>query len=1157
MLIVKFAGNWKLLCSDNDLVNEYLPKILQIQHPVHPQDFKLFLSLLIEKVMNKVQNVSVENTKSCAETLSLILISTDSTNLMKRIITTSISIVRKSIELITLDPNNKHNSILFSHMSLLIKRILSYIDKDNEGIQTHAVHFIENLILMYSSINKSNMEINEENLSNLLSYLQLSGNTYKVQYIDPYPIDLSFVSSYAENGKVGCFNVENMRDEGARYLEKLIEKFKKEDCPSSVISVIIQALLNIAKQRHGFWNTIIPFLSNQAYYYLGKGRTNNTQKQTLKTLLKTAILFLLKMPETRHKWRPTILHGLGELDVSNTSIGMITKFVDKHTTVLKRKEPPAEEKEAKVRKNDISQASQNQTGAQPTQDLEPTSVLYISYVPNAMTNVELANTVLGNLSRIESKSNRPPKNLENSNQLVGVVMSALSSHYKKGNTYSSEEQQQYMSSVQLYLSEPIPSFNSSLVTVSVLQQQANPYQARQVATTPYGRSPYSRAAPVQSQKADPRLTQKDPRTAYVPDKSNAFSSNQSKASGDDSDEEEVVTYKQQTTVKQEKVAEPVEEDVKEDLSKQFKLKLSIVDDNCKQQLKKFNWNKMLMNEKGMKREGKDHYRIKLICLMAVRSAETDEQYQQLYNFIKEDVKGRFSLLMMWLYMEYKHSIEQEYNVKKEESSENRYTRLFHKFLLSFDKSESILARFLVQSPHITQYTLDYICKDLCESDNYIGHGLTALRDIVIYRQNLRERCLNMLLNYGIHQNSKIRTPAIQILRDKTLYTLFEKEITDFAYSSIMDMKPLIEQSTSTDEMVDEQESSTDANNEIIKRYSSLYLALSSSYCEATFEKLLNDVYANYKSSENMEPVVAVLEKDILSTVKSSLNRATVIQYLKNFKEAECLDISIKIMQQLSLQPQGIDENLSKVLIYTFFERNIKDPRMVLPILSQLTKEQAKEALPIVFKSVTDVELLKKNIISMVTANSKAEKSDKLSGDEILVILHQIEANSEVQSVAFNNTRNVLDACLIGDGKQLFTSQMLKTALQQIVDIVPVPKLVIRTAIQSLNLHNGLAQFLLKFSFPSLIKKRAYESKTILFGLAKCLSDKLTLFQPPKVVEFLLDLGELSETALLEVLEQQNLRDLFKETIQIQQHPRASHYNSLLANQQTTSGAEQK
>ncbi|KAG2381978.1 hypothetical protein C9374_005770 [Naegleria lovaniensis] len=1181
--------------ESSNLVNEFLTKILQLQHK-HKLELQLFHALLIEKVMNNVPYISLDNAKTSAETLSLILVSAENTNLLKRIITSCIALVRKTIELIALnhDTQNKHITILYSHMNLLIKRILKFLEDDNEGVQSHAVHFAEHLILMYSSMFR-NVDVEEDVIMSYLSYLQLSGNTYQVKQIERYPIDLAFVLRYSE-GRASLLNVEEMRNQGADLLNKIVQKCAKGEIPASVMSVIIQSLLNIAKQRPDFWKVIIPFLCQNAKYSIENNyRISNSQKSALKCILKTVMLFLLRMPETK-LFRDTIVNGLISVGVNKDTYNMIIRFVEKHTAVLKRKQDEAQttvpERDNKMRKTEVEPSNQSamQITGQPKQE-EATAILYIGYIPRPLTNIALADEVLKNLSSItgSSNANRQSRTLESSSQLVNTILSTLSTHYyKRGtNTYTSEQQQQYMSSVQSFLAEPIPSFNSSMVTVSILGQAQGPYQQPRpspyAVQTPYGRqarpSPYSKSVqqPATTQKVDPRLAQvRDPRqqlqSTYVPDKSKAFSTEKklpAKAvtTAEDSDEE-VDTFKPTEAV-QDKIAEPViEEEMKENLSKQFKLKLSIIDDNVKTQLKQFNWNKMLLSEKSMKREGKDHYRVKLICMMASKSEETADQYQQLLKFIKEDTKGRFGLLLMWLYMEYKNVVYAGYNVKTEEGEEpdNRYTRLFHHMLQHIEKSESTLSKLVVQCPHITVHAIEYLCKDLCETDNYISYGLMALRDITIFRQPLKQKCLDLLLNYSVHENSKIRTASIQILRDRTFYKLFETEINTFAYTNIKNLKNLlVKEEIKSEEMVDEDQEMEDignVNQDTIKRYSSLYLSLSTSYCESMFNQLIGDVYVEFKQLEgpHHDAVVSLLEKDILSTVKLSSNRPTVIEYLNHFDEKHCLDISIKIIQQLSLQAQGIDEALCKVLIHTFFDRNIKDPRLVLPIMLSLSKEQVKEALPVVVKSINDIELLKKCVLDLLNANPKGEKTDKATPDEILVVLHEIDANNETQSLAFNNARTLLDLCLNGDGKKQFTKHILMTALQQLADMPTLPKLIMRTVIQSLNLHNDLSQFIIKFIFTTLINRKAYESRNILTGMSKCLSEKLNLFPVKKVSELLADLGEKSEQALMTVLQNQNLRETFKEWLTIQQHPKRSRYFQLidtLSNNQQANASETK
>ena len=1185
--------------ATSDLVNEFIPKILQLTNTrVHENEVKLFVSSFIEKVFNKNPEISIENTKSCAESLSIMLVSSDNINVKKRIITASIAVVRKSVELIAVRQqeiqSQKIINLLYSHMSLLKKTIImNCFDFGNEGIQSHTIHFIENLIFMNSSLTRQNLS--EEVISNLLTYLQITGNTYQVRSIEPYPIDLTFVTRMNESGAESVIlKVEEMRKEGEKLLKMMIDKGKKYNTSATAMSALIQSLLNIAKQRPEFWTPIIPFLADDVPNILDQNDMTPSQKSSLRYLLKSVLLFLLRMPETRHKFRLYITKGLERIGARD-SIGAVIRFVERHTSIeLKRKQDvaqtSAEERDSKMRKVEQTprpnQVSQPQVAAQKPE--EATSILYIGYVPKPLSNVELADMVLNNLSSVKSSGSGQTKVLANSNQLVNVILSTLSNHYYKrhvtgthqSNTYTSEQQQQYMSAVQSFLAEPVPAFNTDMLTVTSLQKQApNPYQQARASPYATGKSPYSAQQAI-PQKVDPRLAAqsqamqpRDPRQAlksdYVLDKSKAYSASQKAGAtapmriGDEEseDEEEVVTYKPKVEEKQPVVEDT--SDMNENLAKEFKLKLSILDDNTKGQLKQFNWNRMLTNEHSMKREGKDHYRIKLICMMAVRSDENDAQYQQLLKFIKEDFKGRFALCMMWLYMEYKNTLYGQYGIKKEEEGtqvENRFTKLYHTILKSIEKSDATLSRFVVQAPIITQVAIDYICKEMCESDNYTPYGLTTLRDLILYRQPISRKCLDLILQYTVHESSKIRTPAIQLVRDGAFFELYGKEVTEFAFANIKTLKervlapviaPTPEEST---EMTDEGEEPVpvpNTNDLTIKQYASLYMAVCSTHCDTMFDQLV-EMFTEFKSDEKHVQVANVLESEILSIVKSShINKEIVLQYLKQFNEKYCLELSLKIIQQLA--QLGIDEVLSKVLIYNFFDRKIKDPQFVLPIITQLNKEQVKEALPIVVRSINDVNLLKKCITDLMTANPKSEKPDKISYDEILVVLHQVDASSDNKSQAFANARELLNMCLNTECKKLFTPQILKTALSQICELPTLPKMIMRTVIQILNYNEELASYIIRYTFKRLIERKAYENKNITTGLSKCLSDKYSLFQPVKVADLLIDLGERSEKALTDVLQDHNLRDRFMEFLKIQQHPKLDHFTKLVSSLATTNG----
>ncbi|KAL9651331.1 hypothetical protein ABK040_001283 [Willaertia magna] len=1255
--------------NNNNLVNEFLPNLLQLQHSnsSHQIEIKYFLSNFIEKCINFISNISIENIKSCAETLTILLVSSHNINIMKRIVISSISLFRKSIELIAMnDKLNKHVNILFSHISLLKKRILTYIDFENDGIQTHTIHFIEHLILIYSL---NSLQNNLQSLDEM-TYLQIQSNTYQVKNITNYPMDLNFIlkcqQMTVESNQKVILNVDEMKREGEQYLSLLIAKCSKSDISPTVMSIIIQSLLNIAKHRLNFWPKIIPFLSEQVIRLIENNYNfTNYQKYSLKSLIKNSLLFLLRMPETRHKFRNVICNGLDRLDIKQDQIQMIIKFVDRFvktsSSVLQKRKQ--EDTSSSINNNTTSSNNNNNTSISGgvnsssggingginnssgmesntkkmkiEENLPITSILNLSYLPKPLTNVELADTVIENCYKLElNHPTLPPPSttkLTNSNQLVNIILGTLSNFYFKKNvnqhlmnTYTSEQQQQYMSSVQSFLSEPIPTFNTGVLTVhSLIQQQQqlmdqnntfiSPYSQSALRQSPYQQSPYSVGFQQQPTTTpvfqDPRLRlmqqqqnemmmgqqgnnnsmmmmgqdglssnnnqmnnnmnatsgilmqQRDPRglstyqsTNYIPDKSNAYDSSASSSTQkkdtskklrenivtsniidktvDKSTDKSTTTT---TTSDVNRTSTIATIRAKENLTKQFKLKLKISNEEQSEKLKKYNWNHLMNIEQSIRREGKDHYRIKLLCMMVVKSDKTDEKYKELLEYIKQDTKGRFSLLMIWLYMEYKNCILQ--------NNYDRYNDLFNEILFNLDKSEYTFTKFIVESPYLTEDTIKYICKEMCENINYTSYGLITLKEIILSknRPKLMEECLNYLLKYSINENDKIRNISIQILKQDEMYQEFKDKIVTFAREQAIHYhhtdtttQQLEEDNKEEDIIMKDEENKEDKENKQFKQYATLYIQLAIEHSEDLFENLINDLYHQ----------INILENDILSMI-TNIPRNTMIQFLQHFKE-ECLPLILKIIPFLYM-----DESLSKVLIYNFYERKIKNSNFVIPIILQLTKEQVLEALPIIIQN-NETDISQKCINDLLLANPKGERNDKVSPDEILVALHRIEANMNIDKDLMIKIRMLIDLCFSQLHQKIFTKPILKTALQQLADMQPqLSRLLMRTVIQTLNIYPDLSTFIIKFIYKTLIKRKAYENKNICIGMMKCLSEKLNIFPISKVNELLEELSNENESILLEeVLKKYlNLREAFLEYLRIQQQQdKANHFVQLI-NQQ--------
>lgn len=172
---------------------------------------------------------------------------------------------------------------------------------------------------------------------------------------------------------------------------------------------------------------------------------------------------------------------------------------------------------------------------------------------------------------------------------------------------------------------------------------------------------------------------------------------------------------------------------------------------------------MLESEKDLEREGRQHVRLALISRFVAEEPEDSKYFKQVLDHIKSDLQGKFGLLIQWLFQEYANECLQQFDEKEmtehlplqPNEDESRYTKLFHMFLQIYkeqlQENDLLFTRLLVEAPKMTDKAIQMVY-EYVENPSRVTVGLITLRDIIVFREPLRDQCLQKLLNYATHKS---------------------------------------------------------------------------------------------------------------------------------------------------------------------------------------------------------------------------------------------------------------------------------------------------------------------------------------------------------------------------------------------------------------------
>lgn len=159
-----------------------------------------------------------------------------------------------------------------------------------------------------------------------------------------------------------------------------------------------------------------------------------------------------------------------------------------------------------------------------------------------------------------------------------------------------------------------------------------------------------------------------------------------------------------------------------------------------------------------------------------------------------------------------------------------------------------------------------------------------------------------------------------------------------------------------------------------------------------------------------------------------------------------------------------------------YQNKVKDVRVLIPILSGLSRTELIAVLPKLIKLNQAVVKEVFNRLLGIGAEF-AHQQMAISPTDLLVALHTIDTNVwDLKSIV-----KATSLCLAE--REVYTQEVLMAVLQQLVEMMPVPTLMMRTTIQSLTLWPRLSNFVLNL-LQRLILKQVWRQKVIWEGFLK-------------------------------------------------------------------------
>nr|CAD7410338.1 unnamed protein product [Timema cristinae] len=160
-----------------------------------------------------------------------------------------------------------------------------------------------------------------------------------------------------------------------------------------------------------------------------------------------------------------------------------------------------------------------------------------------------------------------------------------------------------------------------------------------------------------------------------------------------------------------------------------------------------------------------------------------------------------------------------------------------------------------------------------------------------------------------------------------------------------------------------------------------------------------------------------------------------------------------------------------------YQTRVSDVRFLIPVLNGLTKKEVIAALPKLIK--LNPVVVKEVFNRLLGSHSDGMlHTSPLNPAELLIALHNIDPlKCELKTIIKATSLCFLD-------KQAYTQEVLAVVMQNLMEQNPLPTLLMRTVIQSLALNPRLIGFIMNI-LQRLILKQVWKQKKVWEGFIKC------------------------------------------------------------------------
>ncbi|XP_022182755.1 symplekin [Myzus persicae] len=482
--------------------------------------------------------------------------------------------------------------------------------------------------------------------------------------------------------------------------------------------------------------------------------------------------------------------------------------------------------------------------------------------------------------------------------------------------------------------------------------------------------------------------------------------------------------------------------------------------------------------------------IKAITKVAVMCS--DDYRNIILDYINLDIPKNMNLCLSWLYEEYsviQGFIKVPTAFRNTLTSEQNYNTvlcaLIRGALVIGDpkEKEDAITTFYFESPFITDDAVD-ILKEICGDHAF---GLFILNELVTKRPPRQLVYLNALLFFTSHKNDKLREIALNFIsklyKNKDLKNIIEEYATFYLGFLRLQIPPDVLFGHETGRLVKSDVWDEDSTTACLYLY---FMLMADNY------ELIHELAAVFSNSQGevKRSIIKLLPQPIQNMPMNSVEMFRLLEDIPKGSEA----MITRVLHTITEKEIPSTELVSRVK--KLYENQIVEVRFLVPIISGLDKKYILNALPQLIKLNPNVV---KEVFNRILAINYSNSNPPVSPAELLIALHTMDSDP-------NDLKYIIKATsLCFAEKTIFTQEILAIVMQNLMDVNPLPTLLMRTVIQSLTTFPRLIAFIMNI-LQRLILKKVWHQKKQWEGFIKCCqktkpnSFQVLLQLPPEQLE---------------------------------------------------------